>query len=281
MKISMQMKLKDGKSKVLTLSYDDGVVQDKQFLGILDRNGLKCTFNINTGRYADEDAAREQYTGRMKLSEAKALYLNSGHEVAAHSLTHPSLTRLTEAQVLLELLEDRKNIETEFGTLARGMAYPNGVYNKMVLKSVRACGICYSRTTESTEGFDFPEDWVTWHPTCHHNNPKLMTLAKQFIEETPKAPIRNWLFYLWGHSYEFDRDNNWDLIEQFASYVGGKEDVWYATNIEICDYVKAYESLQISVDGNIIRNPSATDVWFTHCNRIYCIHGGETLNVSQ
>ena len=46
----MYMKLKDGKSKVLTLSYDDGVVQDIRFIEILDKYGLKGTFNINTGR---------------------------------------------------------------------------------------------------------------------------------------------------------------------------------------------------------------------------------------
>ena len=36
----MYMKLKDGKSKVLTLSYDDGVVQDIRLIGILDKYGI-------------------------------------------------------------------------------------------------------------------------------------------------------------------------------------------------------------------------------------------------
>ena len=67
----MYMKLKDGKSKVLTLSYDDGVVQDIRLIGILDKYGIKGTFNINTGMYFAEDATREKYYGRMKLSEAK------------------------------------------------------------------------------------------------------------------------------------------------------------------------------------------------------------------
>ena len=273
----MLMKLKDGKSKVLTLSYDDGVVQDIRLKEILDRNGLKCTFNINTGRYTPEQTQREQFYGRMKLSEAQALYRDSGHEVAVHSFSHPFLDRLQRAQVMMELLEDRKNIEAQYGTLARGMAYPNGTYNDMVVEAVGACDICYSRTTKDTYGFGFPENWLTLHPTCRHKSSHLMELAKQFVEDEPKTMAQNWMFYLWGHSYEFDNDDNWNVIEEFAAYTGGKEDIWYATNIEIYDYVKAYESLRVSVDGNIVENPTAIDVWFRHNKQTYCIRGGETL----
>ena len=109
----MLMKLKDGKSKVLTLSYDDGVVQDIRLIHILDKYGIRGTFNINTGMYLPEDAQRERYYGRMKLSEALALYKDSHHEVAVHSLTHPFLDTLKKPQVLMEILEDRKNIEAQ------------------------------------------------------------------------------------------------------------------------------------------------------------------------
>ena len=37
-----------GKQKALTLSYDDGVQQDIRFIEILDKYGIKCTFNINS-----------------------------------------------------------------------------------------------------------------------------------------------------------------------------------------------------------------------------------------
>lgn len=56
------------------------------------------------------------------------------------------------------------------------------------------------------------------------------------------------MFYLRGHGYEFDNDNNWEVIERFAQYAGGRDGIWYATNIEIYDYVKAYKSLQTSYD---------------------------------
>ena len=273
----MLMKLKDGKSKVLTLSYDDGVVQDIRLIGILDKYGIRGTFNINTGCYLAEDAQRERYYGRMKLSEALALYKGSNHEVAVHSLTHPFLETLKKPQILMEILEDRKNIESQYSTLARGMAYPMGTYSDAVVEAIEAAGICYSRTVKSTESFGFPANWLTLHPTCHHNNPRLMELAEKFVTEKPRYVAQNWMFYLWGHSYEFDNHDNWNVIEEFAAYVGGKDDIWYATNIEIYNYVKAYESLQVSVDETIIHNPTTIDLWFHHKGETFHIGGGETL----
>ena len=37
--------------KALTFSYDDGVTQDKRLIKILNKYGLKCTFNINSGLF--------------------------------------------------------------------------------------------------------------------------------------------------------------------------------------------------------------------------------------
>jgi hypothetical protein len=179
----------------------------------------------------------------------------------------------------MELLEDRKNIEAQYGTLARGMAYPYGTYNDMVVEALADCGICYSRTVKSTEKFGLPENWLTLHPTCHHANPRLMELAKQFAEEKPRYQQDLWMFYLWGHTYEFDNHDNWHVIEEFAAYMGGREDIWYATNIEIYDYVQAYQALQVSVDESIVHNPTATKVWFSHNGTIYAIEGGKTLTL--
>lgn len=273
----MYMKLKDGKSKVLTLSYDDGVVQDIRLIGIMDKYGLKGTFNINSGLYLPEDAVRQKYYGRMKLSEAQELYINSGHEIAVHGFNHPFLERLKWDEATYEVLEDRRCIEKDYGVIARGMAYPFATYNDDVVEILKRCGICYSRTAKSTEGFRFPENWLTLHPTCHHKNPKLMELAKHFAEDRSRYISDNWMFYLWGHSYEFDNDNNWNVIEEFAEYIGGRDEIWYATNIEIYDYIKAYESLQTSVDKSIIHNPTATDVWFVQDDETYCVRAGQTL----
>lgn len=273
----MYMKLKGGKSKALTVSYDDGVVQDIRLMEILNKYGIKATFNINTGMFLPEDAERQRFWGRMKLSEAKALYMGSGHEVAVHGVTHPWMQKLKPAELLREILEDRRTIEREFGTMARGMAYPYGAYNQDVMDAADACGICYARTAAETENVRFPENWLEWSCTCRHANPKLMALAKRFVEENIHYEADARLFSMYGHSYEFDLDNNWALIEEFAALVGGREEIWYATNIEVYDYVMAYQSLQVSADQSIVYNPSAQDVWFSHKKTIYCVKAGQTI----
>lgn len=271
----MYIRFKDGKQKVVTLSYDDGVVFDEKLIEIMSKNGLKGTFNINTGMYLSEEESRTEWYGRMKLSEAKKLYTDSGNEIAVHALTHPHLEQLNETEIIYEIIEDRKNIEREYGVIAKGMAYPFGTYNDRVLEVLKNCGISYSRTVKTTENFQLPENWLTWHPTCHHKNPRLMDLAKRFIETDNFGAAM--MFYLWGHSYEFNNDNNWNVIEEFAQYIGNRDDIWYATNIEIYNYVKAYESLITSYDRSIIHNPSAMDVWVYIDGKTLMIKSGETL----
>ena len=84
------------------------------------------------------------------------------------------------------------------------------------------------------------------------------------------------MFYLWGHSYEFDDNDNWHIIEKFAELSGGNDDVWYATNIEIYEYVNAYKSLISTIDESVIYNPTAIDVWVFIENKKVCIKSGET-----
>ena len=273
----MYMKLKDGKRKVLTFSYDDGFVQDIRLVNIFNKYGLKATFNINSGCYLPEDVTREKLRGRLKRSEAIALYKDSGHEVAVHGLEHKFLSKLKPAEMVREVLEDRKNIEKDFGTITRGMAYAYSDYNAEAIEILKQCGIVYSRAVASTKSFNFPTDWWEIQPTCHHANESLMALAEKFVDTQSRYPSDNWLFYVWGHSYEFDNRDNWDVIERFAEYVSGRDDVWYATNIEIHDYVRAYEALVVDAATTRVFNPTLIDVWFTENGKTYCVKAGETV----
>ena len=274
----MQMILKDGKRKVLTLSYDDGVVQDKRFIKILDENGIRCTFNINSALYnnADCDGPR----GRLTKKSAIELYKGSNHEVAIHGYTHPFLEKLDSAEVVYEITEDRKNIEQDYGVIARGMAYPYGTYSDDVVRILKDCGIAYARTTKATHNFKFPENWLTLHPTCHHRD-KLMNDAKEFVEG-PNRYSHPMLFYVWGHTYEFDDNNNWELIEEFAKYVGNRDDIWYATNIEIFEYLNAYNSLIFTNKGDIVYNPTSTEVFFvdSRIQKNYSVKPGEVKKLN-
>ena len=272
----MKMLLKDGKRKVLTLSYDDGVIFDKHLMEILDKQGIKCTFNINSGCYYDNNE-KGSWNRRLRKEDAIALYKNSGHEVAVHTLTHPHLEYMDSSSMIYEVTKDRKNLENDFGTIVRGMAYPFGTYNSDVVDVLKMCKIAYARTVKSTYSFALPDNWLVLNPTCHHSSQELMNLAKRFVENSSKSGV--FMFYLWGHSYEFHDSDNWNIIEEFAEYIGGKEDIWYATNIEIYDYVQAFYRLETSYDKKIIYNPTQIDVWVELGNTPVLVKAGETVRL--
>ena len=276
---SLFMRFPGNKAKALTLSYDDGVEQDKRLISILDKHGIKCTFNINSGLFSPEGTVFEkgQIHRRMTEKEAVELYKDSGHEVAVHGLTHPFLEQLPTNMATYEIIQDRKNLEQLFGTIIRGMAYPFGTFSDEVVAVLRASGIVYSRTVMDTEDFSLPTDWLRLPATCHHKHPELNSLTERFVTQTPRfAP---WLFYLWGHSYEFEADDNWNIIEEFSKKIGGRNDIWYATNIEIYNYMEAYQNLLFSVDASMVHNPTSHTLFFEYNNQSYQINPGESLRL--
>lgn len=279
--IEIKMRFPEGRRKALTLSYDDGVEQDIRLIDIMKHNGLKGTFNLNSGCYADEGTIYKPGTihRRMSMKEATEVYAESGMEVALHGLMHPFLERIPKALCLEEIVRDRDNLEKQFGTIVRGAAYPFGTYNDYVVDVLRMSGIVYARTTISTENFDIPQDWLRMPATCHHNNPRLKELASDFVEDKQDRHGNPQLFYLWGHSYEFEKDDNWEVIERFASYIGGRKDIWYATNIEVCDYVENYRRLIFSFEGTRVFNPTNQDVYVEANGELVCIHSGDTVEL--
>lgn len=272
----------DFKQKAVTLSYDDGVRQDKRLISIMQKYGLKGTFNLNGALFA-ENYDGETEKGRMTKEEAVALYIPCNMEAAIHGYRHLSLSGVDSELAMHDVIADRVALENIFGRVIKGMAYANGSYNDEVVDMLKKAGVVYSRTTNSTEKFDIPTDWLRLPATCHHKNPRLMDLAKEFVEQKESAYYwgkKLQLFYLWGHSYEFDTDNNWDVIEKFAEYIGNREDIWYATNGEIFDYLQAAERLEFSVDGTFVKNPTSTDIYIDFIYQQCVIPAGQTVKIS-
>ena len=263
----------EGKHKVLTLSYDDGKIPDRRLLSILNEHGIKGTFNLNSG--LENNSFDQAYNERIPCSEYKELY--KGHEVASHTVTHPTIARCPKEQMVLQVIEDRRALEKIMGYTVRGLAYPNGSYDDNVVEALKACGIRYGRTVTSTHGFAMPGDFLRWDPTCHHADPELFELTDKFIDLHKTQYL--YMFYLWGHSYEFERDDNWNIIEKFSKKIGNKSDIWYATNIEIVDYLDAVNRVQVSVDGDFAFNPSSMSIWLEVDKKMVELKGGMTTEL--
>ncbi len=280
-----------GKHKVLTMSYDDGKVADRRLVSIFNKYGIKGTFNVNSGLIHGK--------GRIDSSEWPELY--KGHEVATHTVTHPTIARCPDSQIIMEYIEDRKYIESVMGYPVRGHAYPNGSYSKHVGEMLKTFGIKYGRivgdyyaeeyatrqaacecgyeVVGDTNGFTMPSNFYEWKATCHHNH-NLLEFGRKFKELNKKQYL--YMMYVWGHSYEFDNDNNWEVIEEFCEMMSGQDDIWYATNIEIVDYIEAFDRLQFAADLSFVHNPSFQSVWIIVNDKIPVeIPGGATVSLKE
>jgi peptidoglycan/xylan/chitin deacetylase (PgdA/CDA1 family) len=262
------MTFPEGKHKVLTMSYDDGRAADRRLVEIFNQHGIKGTFHLNSGLMGTGD--------RISYEEASKLYL--GHEISAHTLTHPTIARSPKEQIVQEMMEDRKNLELVAGYTVRGLSYPNGSYNRLIKEMLPYLGIEYARTVVSTGNFGMPDDFLEWNPTCHHKR-DLLYQAEEFVNLYKTQYL--YMMYVWGHSYEFDEDQNWSLMEEFCEFIGNRNDIWYATNIQIVDYVKAFRNLKFSADSRFVYNPSAISVWLSADNQIFEVKGGKQIQLAQ
>lgn len=269
------MRFPEGREKALTFSYDDGVEADKKLIEIFAKYNLKGTFNLNNLLFGVRS-----WHNRMDEEQTIATYINTPHEVALHGARHIFLSKAPLPLAIKEVADNRAYLEEKFGRIVNGMAYAYSGVSDRAVEALKALGVNYARTTVSSHSFDIPADWLRLNPTCHHNDPALGELTDKFLNKKPSDEFKlrePWLFYIWGHSYEFDDRDNWDVIENLAKRVSGREDIWFATNGEIYDYVKCWESLVYSVDGERVYNPSHSPVWVEIRGKVYKIESGATV----
>lgn len=70
-------------------------------------------------------------------------------------------------------------------------------------------------------------------------------------------------------------------MEEICEKLSGHDDIWYATNMEIYEYAKAYEALVFSADGKMIYNFCTIDVWINVDGADYKIPSGETIRINE
>ena len=225
------------KKKAITFSYDDGVTQDIRFVELLNKYGLKCTFNLNSELLSHKGMLirNGQRISHYKIHKEDVKDLYDGHEVAVHTLTHPNLTRCDDAEVIRQVETDRLNLSEMVGYEVVGMAYPCGGVNNddrvadLIKKNT---GVKYSRTITTTGSFDLQENLYRFNPTAYHLDfEDMMRLGEKFMELIPETPK---IFYIWGHSYEMDFGADyWVKLEAFFKLISNKDDIFYGTNKEV------------------------------------------------
>lgn len=243
MKGRLQVKsMFNGLNKAITFSYDDGVTQDIRLIEIFNKYNLKATFNLNSellGRHGSlvADGVRVDHI-RSNPQDVKHIY--EGHEVAVHTLTHPNLVNIEDdGEVLRQVEQDRINLSELVGYEVEGMAYPCGGKNcdDRVANIIKNNTIIkYARTIDTTKSFEPYPDLFQYKGTlCHYADWNLIfRMGQEFIEMKTNTPK---VFYIWGHSYEFDiYPERWEQFEEFCKMISNRSDVFYGTNKETLCY---------------------------------------------
>lgn len=226
----------NGKMKAFTMSYDDGVFQDIRLIEILNRYGLKATFNLNSGLFGQQRILQVRGVpvnhNRLKAEDIRGVY--AGHEVAAHTVTHAMLPECSQEEIVREVEADRLALSELTGYEVVGMAYANGGENNndTVAQVIRErTNIQYARTITCTGNFAIQKNLLRYNPTVFHlRMDEMFELGEQFLAMEPETPQ---LFYVWGHSYELDAENTWNRFEEFCRMMSGHPDVFYGTNREV------------------------------------------------
>lgn len=280
------LRFPEGKLKAVTFSYDDGCRADIQLAEIFNKYGMKGTFNLNSAWLGKNDT-----DWHLTKAEIQQHIINAGHEIATHGAEHRANGNLRAIDGIQDVLSCRLGLEKDFDTIVRGLAYPdtgivhlnNGATLESIEHYLKELDIVYARTLgQINDSFNLPQNWYQWMPTAHHDNKEVMELVDKFIaweEQAYHARREPKLFYLWGHAYEFSEKNNWERIEEICQKLSGKEDTWYATNIEIYDYVAAFNSLVYSADGSKIYNPTLKQIWLDIDGKQYTVKSGETIKI--
>ncbi len=276
------MRYPGGKAKAVTFSYDDGVVSDKRLAQLFCKYGMRATFN---------------FTCKMIFTkeELNEYFLSKGHEIAVHGANHRPNGNQRPIEGIRDVLDCRLALEEQCERIIRGMAYPDsgitlfgnfGSYEQ-VKNYLTELEIAYARTLGGdNDSFMLPSDFHAWMPSAHHDNPKIMEYIDKFLsidisEKAYHARRIPRLLYIWGHSFEFDSKNNWEHIEAICEKLANNDEIWYATNIEIHDYVEGYRRLVYSADGTLVYNPSLFPIWIDVDKKLYKIDTGETIKIED
>ncbi len=246
----------EGKQLCITFSYDDGRYEDYCLVSLFNKYNLKSTFHLCCPEWKDRfEFLKRDGAKYVEISDYAELY--KGHEMSCHLAHHPFIYKLPKESLVTEIYRNKIFLENLCEYPVRGMSYPFGSTTDAAVNAFEATGMEYARTVGEEHGFCVPSDFMRWTPTCHHE--QAMELLPSFFDQAwfPRMKLLN----IWGHSYEINSEEKWAYMEKLCGEVSNRDDVWYATNIEIVDYVNAMRRVRFTSEMTAAYNPSAIPVW--------------------
>jgi hypothetical protein len=254
----------EGKLKAFVISFDDGTsVSDAKVIAILNEYDVKGTFFINSMHPQSQGALHEPE-------------IYKGHEVASHGAHHQGFNHLSLMEAEKEVVTDQQILGDLFHCRVEGFAYPYGavpkteVQQQEIIKMLASIGIRYARWTQGGN-FLPPDQFLVWKPTGGLDS----GLARKFIN----MPATNHILLLteWGHSRDLEKGDGWERIEKICKMLSDSKAIWFATYMEISNYVEALRSVKI--EGKKVKNASSVTVWFRVGDKVLSLKPGKQFVV--
>ncbi len=238
---------------LFTTSWDDGRKDDLKLAALLERYGAVGTFYVCPPSTHDHPA----------LSAEEINILSDRHEIGAHTMTHPKLTRITPDAARKELSESKRWVEGMTGKPCVMFCYPYGDENAAVRTLAKEVGFRGARTVEqlkfaASDPFGLPTTLQIYPFPLRRKFTRwwhlldILPRLRMFYPDIrrfglPLSACTSWLglaialftyaqrtnqpfFHLWGHSSEIEKYGMWGNLEKFLKYVKEQGNVTYTGN---------------------------------------------------
>jgi len=249
--MSIDVKLRQEKTVIVTTSWDDGDVWNLKLAEKLASRGLPATFYIPTGALGQGST--------MTVAQLRELD-NSGFEIGAHTVSHPVLSDLTGETLKREVVDCKRTLEHILGREVPSFAYPKGRKNSEVARRLEEAGYRSARGLRMLSlnyqfpRFDmpftvqaYPHRWSGFARNLAKRG-AFGTLAKYSLQISrssgwvelgkkmfDQALREGGAWHLVGHSWETERIGGWAELEEIVDYVSGRAGVRYLTNGQLTE----------------------------------------------
>lgn len=224
-----------GKKKAFNITYDDGVLQDERFVALLNKYGIKGTFNLNSQLMQEEFFWIHPNGMKVqRLSLQKARFLYDGHEIASHTLTHPYMVHLSDEELMRQMKMDKDNLEMLFEREVKGFAVPFDYYDDRIAQCAEACGFSYSRQSEFSLQFAPCKNYYHWKTSIYHIDERLTDFVAEFLNTDEELAVCQ----IVGHSYDLDAEKMWGTMELIFAALSKCDDIWFCTNAELVEFLR-------------------------------------------
>jgi peptidoglycan/xylan/chitin deacetylase (PgdA/CDA1 family) len=236
---------------IVTTSWDDGHSTDLRVAELLAAHRLKATFYVAFN-----------HPNKKEISDDEIRMLHrAGMEIGSHTLTHRLLTRRPAAEVYYELKESRMRLEDIVGAPVTAFSYPQGAFSAVARAALADTGYRLGRSTMafrtayefdpllmpiSLEFCPYSHIAITRHAIRDGNLTGLTNWARIAKLETDPSSLgrllfdkvsrRGGIFHLNARSWEIDRNELWDQLDDMVQYIAQHPTIHPATNSEVLSF---------------------------------------------